>query len=176
MVLAELVRGDAGYDFLLWLHILLAIVGFGSTFVWPFLAAKSRQLGDPKVGYYVSQMAFDGGKILSGPFIYGVGITGVLILLVGPWEMSEAWVSIAFAVYLVALGVSLGLHLPNLKAMLGLQEQLATMDGPPPGAAAGPPPQVVELQERGKKAQMYGGILHLLFVLLLLDMVFKPGA
>ena len=72
--------------------------------------------------------------------------------------------------YLVALGVSLGLHGPNLKRMLALQREMAAA-GPPQG---GPPPQLAELQARGKKAGMFGGILHLLFVLILLDMVFKP--
>ena len=32
-MLAALNRGDFGYDILLWIHILTAIVGFGSTFV-----------------------------------------------------------------------------------------------------------------------------------------------
>jgi hypothetical protein len=59
--------------------------------------------------------------------------------------------------------------------MNALQNQL--LAGPPPGAApaSGPPPQVAELEARGKKAAMFGGILHLLLTLLLLDMVFKPG-
>ena len=78
----------------------------------------------------------------------------------------------SFALYIVALCVSIFLHFPNLKAMNALQEQMA--QGPPP--AGGPPPQLAELQERGKKAGMYGGILHLMFVLILLDMVFKPGS
>jgi hypothetical protein len=178
-----IVRTDPAYELMLWLHILTVVVGFGSTFVWPFLAAKSRQLGDPKVGYYVSQMSMQGGTILSTYFIYGAGVTGLILLLFGAtsdpayWEFSDTWISIAFLLYFAGLAVSLGLHSPNLKAMLALQEQLATAEGPPPGAAAGgPPPQVAELQERGKRAGMYGGILHLLFVLILLDMVFKPGA
>jgi hypothetical protein len=54
--------------------------------------------------------------------------------------------------------------------MLALQREMAAA-GPPQG---GPPPQLAELQARGKKAAMFGGILHLLFVLILLDMVFKP--
>jgi hypothetical protein len=154
------------------------IVGFGSTFVWPFLAAKARGLGDPQVSYYTSQMAFQGGKVLTTPFIYGAGVTGLILLLFGAtsdleyWKFSDTWISIAFLLYFAGLGISLFLHGPNLKAMLGLQEQMASGAAP----AAGPPPQLAELQERGKKAGMYGGILHLIFVLILLDMVFKPGA
>lgn len=172
-------RGDAIYDFVLWLHILTVIVGFGSTFVWPFLASKARQLGDPKVGYYVSQMSLQGGNILSSWFIYGAGATGLLLVILASSndpaiiEFSDTWITFAFILYFIGIGVSLGLHYPNLKAMLTLQEQLASADGSP-GGASGPPPQVAELEERGKKAAMYGGILHLLFVLILLDMVFKP--
>ena len=169
---------DTVYEFVLWLHILFVIVGFGSSFVWPFLAAKSRQLQDPKVGYYVSQMSLQGSSILTTYFIYGAGAMGLLLVIFGATnepayiEFSDMWVSMAFLLYFVAIGIAQGLHVPNLKAMLGLQEQMAS--GPPP--AGGPPPQLAELQERGKKAGMYGGILHLLFVLLLLDMVFKPGS
>jgi hypothetical protein len=176
MVLA--LAPDSGtYQFVLWLHVLTVIVGFGSTFVWPFLAAKSRQLGDATVGYYVSQMSLQGGSILSSYFIYAAGATGLLLVILSEdyWvQFSDAWISIAFLLYFIGLAVSLGLHNPNLKAMLALQEQLASGSAAPAGS--GPPPQVAELEERGKKAAMYGGILHLLFVLILLDMIFKPGS
>jgi len=174
-------RGDAAYDFVLWLHLLCVVVGFGSAFVWPFLAAKARQVGDPTVGYYVSQMSLQGGNILSSYFVYGAGATGLLLVMLAAAndpaviEFSDLWITLAFVLYAVGLAVALGLHYPNLKAMLGLQEQLATAGGPPPTEAGGPPPQLAELQERGQKAAMYSGILHLLFVLILLDMVFKPG-
>jgi Predicted integral membrane protein (DUF2269) len=178
MVLA-LAPDSATYQFVLWLHILCAIVGFGSTFVWPFLAAKSRQVGDPKVGYYVGQMSLQGSTILSSYFIYATGFFGVLLIILSEdyWvQFSDTWITLAFVLYIAGLAVSLGLHIPNLKAMGALQEQLATAGGPPPGAESGRPPLLAELEERGKKAAMYGGILHLLFVLILLDMVFKPGS
>jgi hypothetical protein len=165
------------YEFVLWLHILCVVVGFGSTFVWPFLAAKSRQLEDARVGYYVSQMSMQGSTILSSYFIYGAGATGLLLVIFGAtddveyWKFSQTWITLAFILYIAGLVVSLGFHYPNLKAMLGLQREIAEGAAP----AGGPPPQAAELQERGKKAGMYGGILHLLFVLILLDMVFKPG-
>ena len=37
-------RGDFLYDLFLFLHILAAIVGFGSTFVWPALSSRARKL------------------------------------------------------------------------------------------------------------------------------------
>ena len=180
-MLATLNRGDFGYDILLWIHILTAIVGFGSTFVWPALASRSRKLGNPVVSLEVSRMSLDLGHVLTTYFVYAVGVTGLILFGIGPWHteaVSKTWIGIAILLYAIALTISLGFHLPNLRAMLGLQEELGAM-GPPPqsagAAAGGPPPQVLELQERGKRAGMYGGILHLLFALILLDMVFKPG-
>ncbi len=168
---------DSGvYQLVLFLHILTAIVGFGSTFVWPMLSAKARKSGDPGLMLKVSEMIDEAGHVLSSPIIWASGALGLLLVVFGAtadpayWEFSETWISIAMTLYLVALGVSLGLHGPNLKRMLALQREMAAA-GPPQG---GPPPQLAELQARGKKAGMFGGILHLLFVLILLDMVFKP--
>ncbi len=171
---------DFAYQLLLFLHILAAIVGFGSTFVWPFLAAKSRAAG-PDVGLANSRISMAGEKVLTTIPILVVGATGLLLVLVGEeyWvDWSDGWISISLLLYLVALGVAMGLHGPNLARMLELQEELASGSGGPPAGGAeagGPPPQVVELGERGRKAQMYGGILHLLFVAVLVMMVFKPG-
>lgn len=164
-------RGDFLYDLVLWLHILTAIIGFGSTFVWPYYAAQARAAG-PEISLWNSRTSQRGFPYLSTYMIYAVGLTGILLIIVsdGVIEFSDAWISIAFLLYIGAIGVSHGLHYPNLKAMLGLQEQLENA----PPAEGGPPPQALELAERGKKAGMYGGILHLLFVLILLDMVFKP--
>jgi len=172
MMLA-LYRGDPAYDLLYWVHLLTVIVGFGSTFVWPFLAVKSRELGDTRISFYVGQMSLQGSKILSGPFIYVVGITGILLVALSDSAIigfADTWISIAFLIYFVALGISLGLHGPNLKAINRLQRVLA--EG---GASKGTDAPADELVRRQKKAAMYGGILHLLFALLLLDMVFQPG-
>lgn len=170
------VPSDFLYELFLFLHILTAIVGFGSTFVWPFVAAKTRALGEPQVSLRNSQISLAGGKVLTNPPIYLVFLTGLVLVIFGAtddaeyWSFSDAWITVAMTLYIIAIAISHGLHQPNLKAMLALQEQMAA-SGPPTG---GPPPQLAELQERGKKAGMYGGILHLLFVLILLDMVFKP--
>jgi hypothetical protein len=55
-----------------------------------------------------------------------------------------------------------------------LQSRLVSGEAKP--GPNGPPAEVLELQERGKQAGMYGGLLHLLFLLLMIDMVWKPGS
>jgi hypothetical protein len=164
------------FDFFLFLHILAAIVGFGSTFVWPMMAAKGRALS-PQESYAVGHAGKEVAGVLSSPFIYGVGVTGILLVFVsrlGTELFSETWISVALTLYIVAICLSEFLHKPNLKAIDAIQATLASGGGTP--TSGGPPAEVAELQERGKKAGMFGGILHLLFLLILLDMIFKPGA
>ena len=40
---------------------------------------------------------------------------------------------------------------------------------------SGPPPQAAELEERGKRAGLYGAISNLAWVVVLVLMVWKPG-
>ena len=166
------------FQLVLFLHILCAVVGFGSTFVWPMLSVKARQQDDPGFMLKVTELTTDVSKVQTSPFIYASGAFGLLLVIFGAtedpayWEFSDTWITIAMTLYIVALGVALGLHYPNLKRMLELQREMAA-GGPSQG---GPPPQVAELQDRGKKAGMYGGILHLLFAVILLDMVVKFGS
>lgn len=178
-MLADILPDSSLYEFVKYVHILAAIIGFGSTFVWPLLASQARATGDPKVMLEATRISVKGAKVLTSPWIYAVGVTGIILMGFGMTpEIEEAkynngaWVMIAFVLYLVAVGIAVGLHGPNIKHMLALQEDMAS--GPPP--AGGPPPQLAELQERGKKAGMFGGILHLLFAVILILMVFQPGA
>ncbi len=166
--------GSFAYRLVYLVHLLCVVVGFGTTFVAPLLAAKARQR-PPAEAYAINHTFSEVAHILATPFIIAAGVFGTILVALSDrtWTYSQTWVSIAFVLFFVALGISLGLHLPNLKAMDGLQEKLATGQATPtPG---GPPAEVAELQARGKRAQMLGGILHLLFLLLMIDMIWKPG-
>jgi hypothetical protein len=161
------------------IHILSIIVGFGSSFVWPALASRARKL-PPKEGYALSHTAFTLGKgMTTGPTVLA-GIAGVLLVVLSKpeggealYKFSQTWISIAFLLFFVSMGISIGLHAPNLKKIDELSGKLAS--GEIKGGQGGTPPEVAELQARGKKAAMFGGIIHLLFALLLLDMIWKPG-
>ncbi len=161
--------------FLFFLHLLFAVIGFGSTFVWAMLGSKAKEF-EPAVAHKYSSLLFHAAERITTPFIIATGVVGFVLVGLGAdygIKFSQAWVSIASVLFLAGLGVSFGLHQPNQRAMLALQEKLARGEVTP--APGGPPAEVVELQERGKKAGMFGGILHLLFFLMLIDMVFKPG-
>jgi hypothetical protein len=173
MIVAKLFQDDFGYQLLLLLHLLTVVVGFGSSFVWPALSARARKM-DPAQAYAMNSTALGLGKGLTTYPIYGAGLTGIVLVAVSEdWEFSQTWISIAFALFIIGVSVSAFLHTPNLRAMNALQEKLVSGGGTP--TQGGPPAEVAELQERGKRAGMYGGILHLTFLLLMIDMIWKPG-
>lgn len=173
MVLAALSQTDNLYRLLVFLHVLLVIVGFGSTFVYPITGRYASTHPGPE-GKGISNANLLAGNRLSEPCIYASGVMGVVLVLVGPFGWSDQWVGISLALYLVAMVFSIAVHQPNIKKMDALVNELAAM-GPPPGAegppAGGPPPQAVELAQRGKAAARNGGILHLLFAVILVLMV-----
>lgn len=176
MVLASLTQTDNLYRFLVFLHVLAVIVGFGSTFVYPLLGNEAKKHpGLEAKG--ISNANLLAGQRLTEPAIYAAGALGVVLVFVGPFEWEDPWVGLSLVLYVAALLFSLFVHQPNLKRMDALVNELAAMGPPPEGAAAdgppagGPPPQVVEMEQRGKAAARNGGILHLAFVVILVLMV-----
>jgi uncharacterized membrane protein len=169
MTFARIIAGDDStiYGIVLFLHIAAAIAGFGPTFVYPVYAAYARKRGGPEA-IAINETTLDIAKRFEYA-IYAVPILGILLVLLSDetFEFSDPWISASFLFYLVALFISLRLHQPNLRALLGLQRQIG------PG---GPTPEVArEMEERGKRAGMLGGSLHLLLAVLLWLMIFKPG-
>ena len=163
--------GSFTYQAVYLVHLACVVVGFGSSFVYPLLAARTKDL-PPREAYAVSHAALGVSPYLTTYPIYGAGAAGVALILLSDQAIgfSSTWVSIAFLVFILGVLVSVFLHSPNLKAMDALQAKL--LDAPP-GAA---PPEVAELEERGQKAAMYGGLLHLFWLVLMIDMIWKPGA
>lgn len=166
--------GTFPYNVVYLLHLSCVIIGFGSSFVYPVLAVRARGL-PLRDAYAINHAAFGVSKYLTSYPIYGAGVAGVLLIVLSDevYDFSQTWISIAFLVYLLALLVALLLHAPNLKAMDALQAEL--VESPPPAGTGEAPPQVAEIEERGQKAAMYGGLLHLFWLVLMIDMIWKPG-
>lgn len=163
------------YKFVLLLHILAAIAGFGPTLLAPAFAAQARSRRG-KEGLAIFDATYTVLSTYATWIIYSVPVFGILLILVSDdvWKFSQAWISLALLLYIVAIGVVHAIHQPNLRKMGQLLAELA--EGPPPGAAAGgSPPQVAELESRGQRAALVGGLLNLNLVLILVLMIWKPG-
>jgi uncharacterized membrane protein len=144
--------GSTGYKIMLILHILAVIVAFAPSFVWPFVSVRLKQQGKP-VGPAIAELAEGNSAKIHGPAlalagIFGFGMVGMSDGII---EFSEPWLSAAMLLWFIALGVVFGMMAPA-------EKRVAQGDA---GAE--------------KILSMAGGILHLVLVVELYLMVFKPG-
>ena len=127
--------GSSIYKFVLVLHILSAIVGFGGVILNGFYAQQAKARRGP-AGLAVAQANFAVTKIAQR-FIYAVFVTGLLVVAMsdGFWDMGETWLSMAMFLYVVGLGISHGAMQPTVRKMLALMESMGVRA--PAGATVG---------------------------------------
>jgi uncharacterized membrane protein len=166
--------GSDAYKIVLTLHVLCAIVGFGAVFLNGLYGAQAKARQGP-AGLAVMQANMLVSKVAEY-FIYAVGATAILLVLMGDdvVEWGQAWIWLSLVLYVVDTAVSHGLLWPRMRRMAALSEELNAM-GPPPAGASGPPPQVVEMEAIGKQVGMLGAFLNISLIVILYLMVFKPG-
>jgi len=150
MVLA--VVGSFGYKLFFLLHIFAVVVAFAPGFVNPILSARYKKEGTSIPGELGEKLYKDSQQI-HGPALvlvafFGLGMVGMSDKV---YEFSQTWVSIALLLWFLMVGVVFGLLLPAEKK-----------------AAAGD--EVAE-----SRVAMFGGMMHVLFLLMLVDMIWKPG-
>lgn len=151
-------------DFLLFLHIMASIVAFGPTFVFPVIMGMARK--DPqhlafgaKVIHAISSKVTKLGAIAAG-------ILGVLLILAADLSLSDnPWLLISLLIYMIAIVFSIVVQSPNSEKMVELLS--ATTPGEAPSA---------EIADLGKRLQMGGTMLGVAVIILVLLMVYKPGA
>jgi len=175
------------YKFLLVLHILCAIIGFGAVYLNALYGQQIRKRRGPEgIAIYEANFFVTG---IGQYFIYAVFVLGILLVLSSDdaWKFSQTWVWLAMTFYIIALGVSHGILLPAVRRMGVLMKELAAA-GPPPAAGAaaggapagspagGPPPQVAELGTLGQRVGVTGAFLDIMVIVILALMVWKPGA
>ena len=163
------------FKLVLVLHILSAIIGFGAVFLNGIYAQQARSRRGTE-GLAITQANFLVSRI-GEYFIYAVFVFGVLLVVLSDkvFSFSDSWITAAIVLYVIGIGLSHGLLIPNVKRIIALQEELVAMGAPPAGAAAGqPPPQVVEIEERGRRVGIVSTVLQLDLVVILMLMVWGP--
>lgn len=138
-------------------HVLCAIVGFG----WVLLVGMQfRRAGELK-GSAGAELFASAHKVtrIAEVFIYLTGAFGLAAALTIPDAFRQMWLSIAMAVYIVALVISVGILQPTTRKLGSLYAQ-----APADGAA---------IDAANKRAAAVSGILDLLFVVMLFLMVFR---
>jgi uncharacterized membrane protein len=147
---------------LLFGHILSAIVWFGGGVMLSILASRARSSSDPNaVADFARTLVFAGPRVL-GPANIGTVVFGVwLVAKSGAWDFSQTWVRIGAGLFAIAFLIGAA-----YLGRIGVQLQRAA-EGSEAVAAE---PRVL----LGRWILGYRVILLILLVAVW-DMVFKPG-
>jgi uncharacterized membrane protein len=155
---------------LLFLHILGAVIAFGPGFAFAFFGAAAGR--EPQHANFTLRTTDIVARRLIVPLAILQGVTGIgLILAEGVDLFARLWLLVAIVLYAAALYIAIGLNLPNLRRLIEMTS--APAGGPPTGGppAGGPPP---ELLSRVARSRQYGMAMSGLVVVIVFLMVVKP--
>ncbi|MGH2381656.1 MAG: DUF2269 family protein [Candidatus Limnocylindria bacterium] len=147
------------YPWLKTLHILFAIVAVGfniSYGIWQTRAAREPE----HTGYALRGIKFMDDKVATPSYV-GLGVVGIIMVLIGPYEFEQLWIAVSIALYLALIGVGLFVYTPTL------QRQIAAYE------AAGA--ETEEFAALGNRGRLLGMVLGLIVVAIIVLMVVKPG-
>jgi uncharacterized membrane protein len=139
------------FKFLVFLHLLSAIAAFGPPLVLPLLTRASTRAGAAQSVAALQRIVTPG---LVGLIVFGAGAVGTSPGDV--YSMSQAWISVAFLLAIIALAVVWFVLIPAQRRVAD-----ATSDH--------------EASRDSRKASGMTGILHIILVIALVMMVWKPG-
>jgi uncharacterized membrane protein len=143
-----------GYQLVYLLHIASVIVAFAAAFVHPRLGGLAKRLpGD--AASQLNQTIVAGSVKLHFPALVLAGLFGTALIPMSDelYEFSQLWISLSYVVWFAMIAVLFFLLIPAERRVAG-----------DPRDADGE-----------KKVAMFGGVLHLLLLVMLVLMVWKPG-
>lgn len=149
--------------FLLFLHVLGAILAFGPTFAYSIMGSLAAK--EPQHANFSSRQVAAIGNGLVYPLAILQGVTGLLLIFAGDFRADSLWLALGIVLYVIALVFALTIQRNALHHLIEL-----TSSPPPPGAT-GPSPEIVATV---RKIQRGGMFLGLLIVVIVFLMVVKP--
>ena len=153
------------FPWLLFLHVLGAIIAFGPSFSMPIIGAMGGR--EREHANFATRVSARLSKVQILPLALFQGVTGVGLIMAANIDLfARYWLLVAIVLYLIAIGFAIFVQTPNAKRIIEL-----TSTPPPAGATGGPPP---ELMARIKAVQRGGALLMALIVSIVFLMVVKP--
>lgn len=151
---------------LVFLHVLGAIVAFGPSFAFPLIGAMGGR--EPQHANFGIRVSNTIAHRLTFPIGITLPITGALIILIRGIDLADRafwWLGIAIVLYVIAYGYAFFFQRRYIARVIEMSS------APPPPGAAGPPPQMRALITR---IQRGGAGLLVLIVTIVALMVLKP--
>jgi uncharacterized membrane protein len=145
--------GDTTYDIVYLLHILAVVIAFAGGWTSPRYGALAAT-SDESTRRSISEVtaALTAKMHLPALVLAGLFGIGLIVMSEDVFEFSQTWISLAFLLWIVMIGVMAGLAMPAQRRL-----------------AAG------ETGDPVKMLAMATGIIHLLFLLMLIVMIWTPG-
>jgi hypothetical protein len=154
-----------GYDVLVGLHALSAVVGFGAVGVSGTYAARARSAAEPR-GDAGLRRYFHPGTNWAERCLLVTPVFGAILLWAGDSSaVSEVWPWIGLGCWLVSAGVASGLCWPAERRVQ------AFFAGPPEG---GDRPGLVEFREACRALQWGASGVSLCFLVAVVVMIWQP--
>lgn len=157
-----------GYNIVLLLHLVTVIIAFAPAFVWPMLNRQRRLEGSTgaqdvsnvasvpmpasaptggAISAIIDPIVHGGALVLAG--IFGIGLIGMSS---SAFAFKQSWVSLAFVLWFLMIGVLFAGLIPAQRAI-----------------------RAGKVAAEQRLAMSYGG-MHLLLLLQIIVMVWRPGA
>jgi uncharacterized membrane protein len=152
---------------LLLVHVMSAIAGFGPTFALSIVGAMGGR--EPQHANFATRISY----AVMTRFVYPAAaiqlITGIALILVAGFDLTNRatwWLDIAIILFVTNVAFSYVVQRPRVRQLIDMTS------APPPAGASGPPPGLPELAASVRTGGSFMGILLVLIVFL---MVVKPG-
>jgi hypothetical protein len=164
------------YRVLVVAHLLCVIGGFGTLAYNGLFLSLARRRGPAgmaalDINRQVSGLA---ELLVYGAFLFGIGAVATSR---SRWTFSQGWVSAAFALFIVDVGVLHGVIKRSQREYFALAEQLATSPGDGGATAlATRSTEAARLSAIEKRISLGWGLFNLIVVVVVVLMVFRPGA
>jgi hypothetical protein len=155
------------YVFFLFLHILAAILAFGTAMLaFPFIGAFAAK--DPAHLNFALRLNHTLGRKAVTPLALSTFALGLLLVIIGDWNLLDnEWLWVSIVLFLITVADAQLVTLPTVGRLIQLTA------APIEGGPSGPPPEVARLV---RKIRIGGTFSALLLVTITLLMVWKPGA
>ena len=149
--------------YLLFLHVMGAILAFGPTFAYSIMGAMAGR--EPQHANFSSRQVAAIGSKLVYPLAIFQGITGVLLIAASNRDLvNERWLGLSIILYAITLIYALTVQRNAL-------HHLIEMTSTPPAPGSPPNP---EIPATVKKIQRGGMFLGAMIVIIVFLMVVKP--
>ncbi len=154
------------FPWLLFLHVLGAIVAFGPTFAFSIAGAMGG--AEPQHANFATRVTHAITSRLVLPIAATMPITGLAMMAVigiNPLERTRWWLALGIVLYVITYSYAFFVQRNAVHRAIEL-----TSSPPPPGAS-GPPPELRALVKRIQRGGMFLGLMIITIVFL---MVVKP--